>query len=216
MLSPFPISLPENPYPTHLLLLLWECAPTHPSTLTSPTTHSPTLGHWAFTGPRASFPTDAQQGRPLLYINQKHGSLHGYSLVGSLDPGSSGWLILFFLWVANPFSSFSSFPNSSIGDPMLSLMVCCEHPPLYLSGSGRASQETAISGSCQQALIGISNTVWVWCLYMEWIPRSLDGLSFSLCSTFCLCISSLEYFVLPSKKNWSIHLIFWAKDSPWT
>ena len=25
----------------------------------------------------------------------------------------------------------------------------CEHPLLYLSGTGRASQETAISGSCQ-------------------------------------------------------------------
>ena len=42
---------------------------------------------------------------------------------------------------------------------------------LYWSGSGRASQETATSGSCQQALLGISNSVWVWCLYMGWIPR---------------------------------------------
>jgi hypothetical protein len=31
----------------------------------------------------------------------------------------------------------------------------CEHPLLYLPGTGRASQETAISGSCQQALVGI-------------------------------------------------------------
>jgi hypothetical protein len=31
----------------------------------------------------------------------------------------------------------------------------CEHPLLYLSGTGRVSQETAISGSCQQALVGI-------------------------------------------------------------
>jgi hypothetical protein len=29
----------------------------------------------------------------------------------------------------------------------------CEHIPLCLLGSGRASQETAISGSCQQALV---------------------------------------------------------------
>jgi hypothetical protein len=49
--------------------------------------------------------------------------------------------------VANPFSSFSPFSNSSIGDPMLSRIVGCEHPPLYLSGSARASQETATSGS---------------------------------------------------------------------
>ena len=32
---------------------------------------------------------------------------------------------------------------------MLNPMDGCEHPPLYLLGSGRASQETAISGSCQ-------------------------------------------------------------------
>jgi hypothetical protein len=57
----------------------------------------------------------------------------------------SSWLIfLFFLWDANPFSSFSPFSNSSMGDPMLSPMVGCEHSPLYLSDSGRDSQETVI------------------------------------------------------------------------
>jgi hypothetical protein len=29
-----------------------------------------------------------------------------------------------------------------------------------------------LSGSCQQALVGIHNSVWVWWLYMGWIPRS--------------------------------------------
>lgn len=51
-----------------------------------------------------------------------HGSLHVYSLVGSLVPGSSGrsgWLMFPFL------SSFGAFSNSSIGVPMLSLMVSC-------------------------------------------------------------------------------------------
>ena len=50
-------------------------------------------------------------------------------------------------------------------------MVGCKHPPLYLSGSDRVSQETAISGSCQQALLDIRNSVWVWWLYMGWIHR---------------------------------------------
>jgi hypothetical protein len=54
---------------------------------------------------------------------------------------------------------------------MLSLMVGCEHPHLYWSGSGRASQGTAIPGFCQEALHGINNTVWVWYLQMGWIPR---------------------------------------------
>jgi hypothetical protein len=41
-----------------------------------------------------------------------------------------------------PLSSFSPFSNSSIWDTALSPIIDCEHPPLYLSGSGRASQET--------------------------------------------------------------------------
>ena len=35
----------------------------------------------------------------------------------------------------------------------------CKPPPLFLSGSGRASQESAISGSCQQTLPGIQNSI---------------------------------------------------------
>jgi hypothetical protein len=57
-----------------------------------------------------------------------------------------GWW--FSSWgVANPFSFFSPFSNSSTGDSVLSPIDGCDHLPLYLSGSGRASQETAISGS---------------------------------------------------------------------
>ena len=54
------------------------------------------------------------------------------------------------------------FSNSSIRDPTLSTMPGYKHPPLYLAGSDRASQETAISGSSQQALPGIHNSVQVW------------------------------------------------------
>jgi hypothetical protein len=48
------------------------------------------------------------------------------------------WLIdiVVLLWGANPFSSFSTFSNSSIVDPKLSPMVGCENLPLYLSGYG--------------------------------------------------------------------------------
>ena len=69
-----------------------------------------------------------------------------YSL-GTLG-GLVDWYCCSSYGVAIPFSSSVPFPNSSIGDPMLSPMVVCEHLPLYLSGSGRAFQETAISGSC--------------------------------------------------------------------
>jgi len=56
-----------------------------------------------------------------------HGSLNVCSLVGGLVLGSFGglWLLilLFFLCVTNPFSSFSPFSNSSIGDPVFSPMT---------------------------------------------------------------------------------------------
>jgi hypothetical protein len=40
----------------------------------------------------------------------------------------------------------------------------CEYPLLYLPGTGIASQEIAISGSCQQNIAGICKSVWVWWL----------------------------------------------------
>jgi len=102
-----------------------------------------------------------------------------------------------------PLRSFSSFSNSSIGNLLLGPMAGYKHPHLYLSGSDRASQETAISSSCQQTLLGIHNSVWVWWLYVHGmdpqVGQSLHGLSSSLCSTLCFRISSLEYFVPPSK-----------------
>ena len=64
--------------------------------------------------------------------------------------------------------AFSSF---SIGDPVFHLIDDCEHPLLYLPGTGIASYETAITGSLQQNLSGICNSVWVWWLIMGWIPR---------------------------------------------
>ena len=46
----------------------------------------------------------------------------------------------------------------------------CEHPLLYLPGTGIVSYETAITGSLQQNLAGICTSVWVWWLIMGWIP----------------------------------------------
>jgi hypothetical protein len=73
--------------------------------------------------------------------------------------------------VADPFSSLGTFSSSSIGGPMFHLIADCEYPLLCLPGTGIVSQETAISGSCQQNLAGICNSVGVWWLIMEWIPR---------------------------------------------
>ena len=91
-------------------------------------------------------------------------SLHVYTLVGDLLPAStrsSGWsYCCSFSGAANPFSSLGPFSSSSIGDPVSTPMYGYEHPLLYFSGTGRASQETAISG-CQQVFVGIHNNVWI-------------------------------------------------------
>jgi|UPI00001C4523 uncharacterized membrane protein len=73
--------------------------------------------------------------------------------------------------VADPFSSLGAFSSFSIGGPMFHLVHDCEHPPLYLPGTGIASYKTAISGSLQQNLAGICNSVCVWWLIMGWISK---------------------------------------------
>ena len=70
-------------------------------------------------------------------------------------------------------------------------MVGCQHSPLYLLGSGGASQETAVTGSCQQALLAsavVSGLVTVYGMDPQ-VAQSLDGFSFNLCFTLCPCIS---------------------------
>jgi hypothetical protein len=73
--------------------------------------------------------------------------------------------------VADPFSSLGIFFSSSIGGPVLHPIDDCEHPLLCLPGTGKASQETAISGCFQQNLADICNSVCDWWLFMGWIPE---------------------------------------------
>jgi hypothetical protein len=74
--------------------------------------------------------------------------------------------------VANYFSSLGTFSSSSIGGPVFHPIDDCEHPLLCLPGTGIASQERAISGSFQQNLAGICNSVCIWWLIMGWTPGS--------------------------------------------
>ena len=97
------------PSPTYPLL---------PHTHTPLPQHSPTLGHQAFTRPRASPLIDAQQGHLLLNM-QLELWFHVYSLVGASVPGASGRVWLFDIVVPprglqNPFNSLGPFSNSSI------------------------------------------------------------------------------------------------------
>ena len=122
------------------------------------------------------------------------GFLHEY-LVGGLIPwsfrGQTGWYCSSY-GVPNPSVSFSPSPNSSFRVPALSLMFGCMYPYLCWSGSGTAYQGTAIPGSCQQVLLGISNMFWILVSVDGMDPKvekSLDGLSFRLCSILCHGIS---------------------------
>jgi hypothetical protein len=58
----------------------------------------------------------------------------------------------------------------SIGGPVFHPLDDCEHPLLYLPGTGIASLKITISGSFQQNLADICNSVLVWWLIMGWIP----------------------------------------------
>ena len=72
MLFHFPVnpSPQKSPITSLLPLLLWGFSSTHQTTPTYPHSHSPTLGHQAFTEPRASPLIDAWKGYPLLHTWQ--------------------------------------------------------------------------------------------------------------------------------------------------
>jgi hypothetical protein len=115
------------------------CLLPYPLTPTSWPWHSPVLGHIKFARPRASLPNDGQLGHLLLHMQ--------------LETRVLGLLISSHCCstyrVADPFSSLGTFFSSSIGGPVFHPIADCEHPLLYLPGTGKASQETAISGSFQ-------------------------------------------------------------------
>jgi hypothetical protein len=91
----------------------------------------------------------------------------------------------------------------------------CEHPLLYLPGTGKASQEIALSGSFQENLAGICNSVYVWWLILgldHQVGQSLDGPSFRLSSKLCLSNSFHWYFIPYSREEWSIHTLVFLLD----
>jgi hypothetical protein len=137
MLSPFLVSFPKITYTLPLL--------PNPPTPTSWPWHSPILEHRIFARPRASPPIDGWLGHPLLHMQLETWALG--VLVSSYCCSSYR--------DADPFSSLGTFSSSFIGGPVFHPIDDCEHPLLYLPGTGIASQETAISGSCQQNLVGI-------------------------------------------------------------
>ena len=62
---------------------------------------------------------------------------------------------MFLLWGFSSFKLSGNFSGSFIGELVIRPMDDSEHSLLYMPGTGRLSQETAISGSCQQVLLGV-------------------------------------------------------------
>jgi hypothetical protein len=141
---PFPFPPFINSLTHPLPLPLWQCSPTQEHPPAFQPWHCPILGHLPPSGPGAAPSTDVQQGHPLqhmwpatwvppcvLFVSPVHWSSRVICPVDNVAPLHGA---------ANPLSSFSCFPNSSIRDPALSPMVGCKHLPMHLSDSGRASQ----------------------------------------------------------------------------
>jgi hypothetical protein len=131
-------AIPKVPYTLHPALL-----PNLPTPASWPW-HSPVLGHMIFTRPRASPPIDDRLGHSLLHM-QLETQFWGV-LVSSYCCSSYR--------VADPFSSLVIFSSSFISSPVFHPIADCENPLLYLPGTGIASQEIALSGSCQLNLAG--------------------------------------------------------------
>jgi hypothetical protein len=95
----------------------------------------------------ASPPIDGRLGYPFpIYATR------------NTDLGAGGILVSSYCSsyrVADPFTSLGTFSSSFIRGPVFHPIDDCEHPLLYLPGTGIASQERTMSGSCQQNLSGI-------------------------------------------------------------
>ena len=130
----------------------------------------PVLGHMIFTRPRAS-PIDGQLGHPLLHT-QLEAQFWGL-LVSSYSCSS--------YTVADPFSSLGIFSSSFIRGLVFHPIDDCDNSLLYLPGTGIASQEIAISRSCQENLAGICHSICIWWLYRGGSPGgTVSGWSFLL------------------------------------
>lgn len=124
--------------------------------------------------------------------------------------GGSDWLILLFLlWICKPsiFSSFSPFCNSLIVDPIFSPVVGCHHQLCICQALVESLRRQLYWASDSKHLLASTIVSEFGVCIWGWSPAgAVSGCHFilSLLNT-CLSISSCEYFVPPSKKEWNIH-----------
>jgi hypothetical protein len=124
------------------------CSPTHPPLFLGQ--GLPCIGAYKICKPRGLSSQWWLTGHLLLYMQ--------------LETQALGVLVSSYCCstyrVADPFSLLGTFSSSYIGDPVFHPIDDCEHPLLYLPGTGIASLERAISGSFQQNLTGLCNSIW--------------------------------------------------------
>jgi hypothetical protein len=166
--------------------------------------------HWRMEHPRAQGPL-LQQGHPLTHMWPVSWVSPCVFLVGGPVPRSSrgsGLLTLLLPpWGCKSPHSLLQFLHrgpcvQSNGWLKASAFVFVRHWH-HLSGN---SHIRLLSASTSRHLQYLS-LVAVYGVDPQ-IEQFLGDLSFSLCSTLCLHISSCEYFVPPSKKHRSIHIFF--------
>jgi hypothetical protein len=145
--------------------------PLHLTTPVFPPWLSPTLGHWTLSGLRASPPTNVQQDHPLPHLWLEPCVLLCVLFGLCSTPQEllgSGWLTLLLPpWSCKPprllqylLHLLRQGPPDLVQWLAVSIFLC-------MSRSGKASQETALLGSLQQALPCIHNCIWVLWLYWE-------------------------------------------------
>jgi len=125
--SGFPSINPLSPSPPPSSMRVFPNPSTHPFPGTCPDIplHCVQGGESpALAGPMASPPVVAHKATLCYICSPSHGSVHVYSSDDGLVPGSSGWYRCSY-GVANLFSSFNPFSNSSSGDPVLNSMFDC-------------------------------------------------------------------------------------------
>jgi hypothetical protein len=181
MISHFLVTPPQSPIASPLCRLpLGGCTSTHLPISSSRLSHPPKLEHQVSLHPHwyQIRPFSAKCVSEVLTLslyklwwwfsqelcNNNSCDLCIYLFTKICGPVS--WYCSFY-GVAIPLSSFSSSSSSSIWVLGLNPMFGCEYLHLYWSGASRTSQGPVISSSYQQALLGISNSVEVWCLQME-------------------------------------------------
>ena len=162
---PFPyLPSKHTPIPSPLSLL------TNPTTPTSWLWHSPTLGHQAFTGPRAS-PTDVLQGHRLLHMHLEPcvlfgwcfspWELWGYWLVHIVVP-PVGLQTPLAPWVLTLVPLLVTLSSVKWLAESIHLFICQALVELHR----RQLYQAPVS----KHLLASKNSVWILWLYMGWIP----------------------------------------------